>query len=226
MLNVTSEDGMSEKVRREKEVVFFFPNDLTSSSYRRTITYRCIAICRLSIIPIVRSIAFCACLLFVYSPAASETKQLASSGDWVLIRTDVISFDMSSMVVYSKDACTARTGNESDFFSVTIVPGVTLLQISLSQWDWPKQERDVKVVGGNANVLFEDAIYLENFIQHVTKSDNGVNSLVQNLARQPGKIKVFDYRNKLVARFSSRGFTAMLDKAIQCSQERYGLETN
>jgi hypothetical protein len=113
-----------------------------------------------------------------------------------------------------------RTGNASAFFSVSIAPGgMTVVQIASDQWDWPGRRRNAKVVVGTASLILQDALYWDDFIDHGTMPEHGGYSAVQILSTQSGKIEVFDQRNKLVARFSSRGFKAMLDRAIRCSKQ-------
>ena len=76
----------------------------------------------------------------------------------------------------------------------------------------------MKLVAGSTSVLLQDALYWDDFIDHGTMAENGGYSSMRILAMRPEKIEVLDHRDELIASFSSRGFQAMLDRAIRCSK--------
>lgn len=164
--------------------------------------------------------ALLVCCGALWSPVQAAEKRLAASGDWVALRVDVPFAAEKGNTLIFKNLCTARTGGEAAYFSVSILPdGTTLVQITSEQWDWPGRRRNAKVVAGKVNVTLQDALYWDDFIDHGTLAAHGGYSSMQMLSGQPGQIEVFDHRDRLLARFSSRGFNDMLRRAIRCAED-------
>ncbi len=154
---------------------------------------------------------------------AEQKVRLYSKGQWTLYKMEleVASAVKGEFFIFG-GVCVAQTGGKNGVLNIGVGKNVVVLQIRSAKWDFTYRSRDAALKSGTRLFSFP-AIYHDGYIE----LEPALGIIVKNyaaatvtelkaIANGRKDLEVIDYRGRIIAQFSGKGFDAVLKRTIQC----------